>query len=873
MEIYWRLPVFLQEAALGIYARQLDRDYYGKDYEKWQRRYEEWRGWSRGDAETWQVQELRALVKVAATRVPYYRETWRGTEWQSVGSLEDLRRLPVLDKHSIRQNERAFIAEGIKPRSLWMGVTSGTTGTALRIYWPKSMLPKWWAISEVMIRNVAGVAQQFPRAMMGGRPVVHGATSQPPYWRFNRHWRQLYLSSYHVSPRTSPDYAAAIRRYRSEWITGYGSAIAALAESALAAGVASVPLRSAIVSGDTLMPNMRSSIERFFRCKCFDNYGQSEGASLAMECSEGRMHIVPAVGIMEILRDDGSPCAPGEVGEIVATGLLNDAMPLIRYRTGDYAAWSEQQNCECGNVQPVIYNLEGRTDDYLVTVDGRKIGRLSTAIKRSPSIHSAQIVQDATDHAYLLVRPGKAYQTTDAVAVCDDITSRIGKFNIDIAEVSEIPKTPQGKLSLVVRLADRPWMRATYENLLGLNSNGTVSKVEERKEVSRVAVSDAPLRDTDVVILTSGHEITDSRIYARIACGVKRLGANVTLVGRAGHATEDNIAVVNVPEPSSRLSRFLWQPWRCLWAMRHLHPHIIHFHDAELLITLPVAKLWRRQAKFVYDVHEDFANLMLIRDWLPSWLKPVVRIITNAAEKALALLADAIVGVTPPLAEKFFNREKAVAYNYVCDAFFRQAAETSHPAHNREFDLVHLGTLNNRRALFLAETLREFHSLRPEARSLIVGVSRDIEVLLRERIPQGCVLLGHTAYDQIPTLLGNAKVGLDVHPWLGTHLKVALPVKVCEYMAAGCAVVCSSMPVLDQLLRQCGTLSGPIKIISGGSPADYARAADGLITLIGGGADPGSELRQIAVKNMLWENEANKIARLYLRLLGKPCAI
>ena len=50
-------------------------------------------------------------------------------------------------------------------------------------------------------------------------------------------------------------------------------------------------------------------------------------------------------------------------------------------------------------------------------------------------------------------------------------------------------------------------------------------------------------------------------------------------------------------------------------------------------MTLPLAKLWWCAAKFVYDVHEDFANLMLIRDWLPYWAKPSVRLLTNAAEK------------------------------------------------------------------------------------------------------------------------------------------------------------------------------------------------------------------------------------------------
>jgi phenylacetate-CoA ligase len=150
----------------------------------------------------------------------------------------------------------------------------------------------------------------------------------------------------------------------------------------------------------------------------------------------------------------------------VVTGLLNDAMPLIRYRVGDYAAWAKNEDCPCGNPQPAITNLEGRMDDYLITSDGRKIGRLSTAVKRSPSIHSAQIVQDRPGRAYLLVRPGDGYRPKDAVAVHDDILERIGDLDLKIVEVPEIPKTPQGKMALVVRLADRPHMRHEYASLL-----------------------------------------------------------------------------------------------------------------------------------------------------------------------------------------------------------------------------------------------------------------------------------------------------------------------------------------------------------------------------------------------------------------------
>jgi hypothetical protein len=75
-------------------------------------------------------------------------------------------------------------------------------------------------------------------------------------------------------------------------------------------------------------------------------------------------------------------------------------------------------------------------------------------------------VQDRPGRARLLVRPSNGYHHTDALAIRDDILEKIGEFDIEIYEVPEIPKTPQGKSSLVVRLEDRPFMRGAYQHLL-----------------------------------------------------------------------------------------------------------------------------------------------------------------------------------------------------------------------------------------------------------------------------------------------------------------------------------------------------------------------------------------------------------------------
>jgi phenylacetate-CoA ligase len=160
------------------------------------------------------------------------------------------------------------------------------------------------------------------------------------------------------------------------------------------------------------------------------------------------------------------------VGEIVATGLLNNVMPLIRYRLGDYAAWAEEQTCCCGNPHAIVMKLEGRVDDYLVAADGRQFGRLSTAMKQSPAIHSAQLAQDRPGHAYLLVRPGPGYCRRDADAVRTDLLGRIGHFDLEILELPEIPKTAQGKCRLVVRLDERPELKELYQNVIARAAGG-----------------------------------------------------------------------------------------------------------------------------------------------------------------------------------------------------------------------------------------------------------------------------------------------------------------------------------------------------------------------------------------------------------------
>src|SRR5688500_5450770 len=103
MELYWRMPVLLQESVLSTYAVYLDRRYYGSTYAEWVRKLGGQSKWSYGESAEWQNRRLQFILRLAAARVPYYREQWRDLDWQAVRTTADLQALPLLDKHAIRQ--------------------------------------------------------------------------------------------------------------------------------------------------------------------------------------------------------------------------------------------------------------------------------------------------------------------------------------------------------------------------------------------------------------------------------------------------------------------------------------------------------------------------------------------------------------------------------------------------------------------------------------------------------------------------------------------------------------------------------------------------------------------------------------------------
>ena len=123
----------------------------------------------------------------------------------------------------------------------------------------------------------------------------------------------------------------------------------------------------------TLHDVQRELIERVFGAPVFNRYGSREVGDMACECDQHRgLHVSTPTHYIEIVRDGGTAARPGEIGEVLVTLLTNFAMPLIRYRIGDLAAWSEEP-CTCGRAWPLLKSVVGRVTDTFLTAKGTRI--------------------------------------------------------------------------------------------------------------------------------------------------------------------------------------------------------------------------------------------------------------------------------------------------------------------------------------------------------------------------------------------------------------------------------------------------------------------------------------------------------------------
>lgn len=422
---------------------------FGKEFQVLLHEYRERDRWTADQFRDYQEAQLGKLL-AKAWQSPYYKKVFSDAQLTpDMPPFEALHKLPFLTKEILRNQPEDLLTQA-PPKGSVVFHTSGTTGTPTTIYYPHEFHALELAVPAARNFGWAGIDYRARRVMFGVRKVCRFDQDKPPFWRFSPAENMAYASIYHLSPRFLPAYLDFLRQYRPAIIMGYPSALRVIAQYALENNDIPAPAIGVFTTSETVTELDRELIEKAWQCKIYDRYGAVENCFFACQCEHGNYHVSPEVGIMEIVNSSGQPVKPGVIGEVICTGLNNFLQPLIRYRLGDAARWSENKNCPCGMEMPILEAIEGRLLDICYTPDGREVLRFGQVFKEIINIREAQVVQEGIDLFIVNVVPGKDFNTNDIAQIKENMRSHIGNVRVEVMLVDQIPRTAAGKFRAVI---------------------------------------------------------------------------------------------------------------------------------------------------------------------------------------------------------------------------------------------------------------------------------------------------------------------------------------------------------------------------------------------------------------------------------------
>jgi phenylacetate-CoA ligase len=448
--LYDALPVFAQDLACTFAGYQRSRARFTPHFHRTLAELERTASAPLPELHAIQWRRLQRLVEHARREVPYYAglapAVDAGDPQASIRAT--LARVAPLEKRSYRDRCEEFLARNLDRRQLIKGKTSGTTGSALPLWYTREALAEEFA-TFWRGRRAAGADLYDPNLTFNGQTIVPFEQARPPFWRTNHWGRQTLFSLYHGTPANLRHYVDAIHRTPAVYAQGYPSAMHLVARAMLEAERPLPPgrLRACFTSSESLLAFQRETIERAFGARVRDRYGVSEFCVSMFECAQGRLHVDMEFGIVEVeVEEEGEDW---ERGPLLVTGFANEATPLIRYRVGDVGTRSKRP-CPCGRAGDVFLDVDGRIEDYVMTPDGRLVGRLDHVFKEQLDVAEAQVLQETRDALEVLVvrRPG--YDDASERALRKEFRTRLGdEIRIEIRYVESIPREKNGKLRAV----------------------------------------------------------------------------------------------------------------------------------------------------------------------------------------------------------------------------------------------------------------------------------------------------------------------------------------------------------------------------------------------------------------------------------------
>jgi phenylacetate-coenzyme A ligase PaaK-like adenylate-forming protein/glycosyltransferase involved in cell wall biosynthesis len=425
---------------------------------------------SRVELDELQLRKLQRLVQHAYVHVPHYRDAMRaaGIDPGSIERLEDIGRLPLLDKADVRRGLYFdLFADNHDKKRMQRISTSGSTGEPFVTYGDQYQLEFRFATT---LRALEWTGWRFGDRQARlwhqtiGMSRLEVARERVDAWFM----RRLFVPAYEMAPDQLEEFVRRIREHRPVLVDGYAESFNFLAHYATEGGNPGFSPKAIMSSAQMLTESSRDAIEKAFGARVFDKYGSREFSGIAYECASSRDHHVMDESYLVELLVEGRPAEPGETGEVVITDLNNFSVPLIRYRIGDLAVAVEQSEpCACGRWLSRIGRIEGRTQAIVHCADGTWLPGTFFAHFFKDYEYAIRFFQvHQTEVGSMTLRLVKNSRFTDdaLTELLDGLRSFTGQtMAIDVEFVDEIPLGVTGKRTPVVSEVALDFQQVTRE--------------------------------------------------------------------------------------------------------------------------------------------------------------------------------------------------------------------------------------------------------------------------------------------------------------------------------------------------------------------------------------------------------------------------
>ena len=448
-KVYDVSPIWFQNIMCSVSGFQKNRSRYGKQYWEYRKFLEEFETWPIERKREYQFTELKKFLTFAVNNSELYRELYKEIDINSFTSIDDLKKLPIVDKEMLRKNESKLSTIGRKGAVLT--TTGGTTGKILAVRYTKEDFMRRMALLDHFKAQVGFENREMRRAIFNAKYIVPTGQKKKIYWRYNAACKQMIYSSFHLSQNNIPFYIESLNRFKPESIEGYFTSILEIADYMKRNGIKSQFKPVAIFpTSETVTPSGRKTIEEVFGCKVYDQYASSEGAPFVSECQEQIMHVEMADGVIENISDDDS--------EVLVTSFTTHGTPLIRYRIGDKMVFSKEQVCKCGRCSTIVSSMQGRSLDYLYTTEGAKVTEFDIMLDCLPKmlVH-AQFHKKNKKEVTILLQVDNNYYIPDfEEKLTREAKKCLGEdMSVKIIIVDEIPRAASGKYRLIINECDK----------------------------------------------------------------------------------------------------------------------------------------------------------------------------------------------------------------------------------------------------------------------------------------------------------------------------------------------------------------------------------------------------------------------------------